>query len=396
MVQTNLRNADLSDLANLLQDQQTRKLDVVTPATSIRSVNGQIVLQGTDAELTEEGVTPTEGEFRPTDMFDEGVASKLNIPLSYMRRIRAERPDLVDANVNGWLHGFADPVREDHDSGHHLVHGDKFIEPDSRSFLVRTFRGDDGPGIARALLSDRYGIVDNLDVLMSALDGVRAAGVDVNIDGCDLTEKRMRVRVVAPEVQALAPELLKGYRSPFTGESGADNPIVFAGFEISNSETGGGAFTLTPRIVVKVCSNGMTITKDAIRGVHLGSKMDAGVISWSQDTQQRALDLVKAKTRDAVASFMDVEYVRSKVAEISEAADRPVEDAAKTIEIVGQRLQYSQEQQSSILDHFIRGGQLTAGGVMNAVTSVAQTLSNGDEAAELEASALRVLEAVPA
>jgi hypothetical protein len=37
--------------------------------------------------------------------------------------------------------------------------------------------------------------------------------------------------------------------------------VVFSGFVISNSETGCGAFTLTPRLVVQVCRNGMTITR---------------------------------------------------------------------------------------------------------------------------------------
>ena len=44
-------------------------------------------------------------------------------------------------------------------------------------------------------------------------------------------------------------------------------PIVFAGFVISNSETGGGAFSVTPRLVVKVCNNGLTITADALRAI---------------------------------------------------------------------------------------------------------------------------------
>ena len=46
----------------------------------------------------------------------------------------------------------------------------------------------------------------------------------------------------------------------------------------------------------------------------------------------------------------------------------------------------------AILGHFIRGGQLTAGGVMQAVTSVAQTLDDADAAHELEAQAVRVLD----
>ena len=106
---------------------------------------------------------------------------------------------------------------------------------------------------------------------MAVLDGVRQSGASVQVDGCDLTDRRMYVRVVCEQVRAPARALLDGYRSPFTGTSGADNPVVFAGFVITNSETGCGAFSLTPRLVVQVCRNGMMITRDAMRVVHLGS-----------------------------------------------------------------------------------------------------------------------------
>jgi len=43
------------------------------------------------------------------------------------------------------------------------------------------------------------------------------------------------------------------------------------------------------------------------------------------------------------------------------------------------------------MGHFIKGGSLTAGGVMHAVTSVAQTLPDADAAHGLESQALRVL-----
>jgi hypothetical protein len=44
------------------------------------------------------------------------------------------------------------------------------------------------------------------------------------------------------------------------------------------------------------------------------------------------------------------------------------------------------------LTHFIRGGDVTAGGVMHAVTSVAQTLPDADAAHEMESAALRALD----
>ncbi|MFW6192519.1 MAG: hypothetical protein ACOC83_03445, partial [Gemmatimonadota bacterium] len=121
-----------------------------------------------------------------------------------------------------------------------------------------------------------------------------------------------------------APDPLDGYRSPFSGETGADNPTVFAGFVIGNSETGGGAFTVTPRIVVQVCTNGMTVKRDALRSIHIGGRMDEGVIRWSDDTNRKTLDLVTAQTRDAVQTFLDVDYVRAKIAELREAAGKPV------------------------------------------------------------------------
>lgn len=384
-MQTTTRNASLGELAALLTEQQARKLDIVLPATAIRSRDAQIVVESDEAVIDNDGVWPVRGTYTPTALVDEHVAEKLSIPLPYLRRLRESRPDIYDANVNGWLHGSTmSDYRGPHD-----------VAADPRSFMLRLFRGgfgSDEPGVARALLSERYRIVDNFDVLTAALEGVKSADADVTFAGCDLTDRRMYVRVRSNSVAVLAPELLRGYRSPFTGASADDNPTVFAGFVISNSETGGGAFTLTPRIEVEVCTNGMTITRDALRNVHLGSKVDAGVIQWSDDTQRKNLELVTAQTRDAVATFLDVEYVRGAISRMTEQASKPLDKPADAVKIVGKQLAFSAERTEAVLDHFIRGGQMTAGGIMQAVTSVAQTIADADDAAEFEAAGVRALE----
>lgn len=386
-MQTTARHASLADIAELLKTQRARALDVVAPAAAVRAEGGNLVLTGTEPVLTDDGVTSTDGTYVPTTVAEEGLASKLGIPLAYVRRMRSERPDLFDANVNGWLHGHStgeadDPIQ---------------VGPDARSFLVRTFRGDDGgPGVLRAFLSQSYKVIDNLDILTAALDGVQQAGVEVDITGADLTERRMYVRIAAPSVQALAPTLLRSYRSPFSGNTGADNPTVFAGFVLSNSETGCGAFTITPRLVVQVCSNGMTITKDALRSIHLGSKMDEGVVRWTDDTQAKNLAPVTAQARDAVATFLDTAYVERALASIEETAAKPLDAPAEAIKIVSTRLRYTEQQAAGILDHFIRGGDTTAGGVLHAVTSYAQVIPDADEAAEFEDSALRAMEVAAA
>lgn len=393
MIQTETRNASLGDLADMLRDQHARKIDMVAPAGKIRSENGVLVVEGTEPILTDDGVTEGDGRYLPTKVCDEGIAEKFGIPLAYVRRLRNDRPDLYDANVNGWLHGTRDvsPSGQGvNDAPSAMIPG---LSGDPRSFLLRAFRGDDGGlGIGRAFLSDKYSVMDNLDVLMASLSGVEAAGVAVEIDGCDLTERRMYVRISAPEVQALAPTLLKGYRNPFTGAEGAANPVVFAGFEISNSEVGVGAFSIVPRLVIQVCKNGMKIQKDALRAVHLGSRMDEGVIRWTEDTQQKNLALVTAKTRDAVATFLDVDYMTRVITGIEEQSGVQIAHPIEVVQVIGKKLAFDQSVIDGVLDHFVKGGQTTAGGLMNAVTSWSQTIADADSAADLESQAMKVLE----
>jgi hypothetical protein len=118
--------------------------------------------------------------------------------------------------------------------------------------------------------------------------------------------------------------------------------------------------------------------------------MEEGV-RWSGDTLDRQLALVTAKARDAVAAFLSPDYTERVVRDLEKRAGHPVADAAKTVEVVSRRLRYSEAQQADILDHFIKGGDLTAGGIMHAVTSAAQAQADGDAAWDLENSALDAL-----
>jgi hypothetical protein len=357
----------------------------------------------TVSQLAADGVTSAAGTYRPTAVADEGIADKLGISLAYLRRLRASRPDLWDANVNGWLHG-------NYFAGY---------PADDRKFLVRLFQpagtGDE-PGVARAVLSDSYKVIDNLDALMATLDGIRQAGTEVVFDGLDLTERRLYARVVAPQIRALAPALLAGYRSPFGGriyvpgggwtpeqaraaaarerrgyEPGGE-PVLFAGFVVSNSEVGDGAWSITPRIVAEICGNGLQIAADVTRAIHLGSRQGEGVVRYSADTMDKELALITARARDAVATFLSPDYLTGTVAVLERKAGVPVAHPEQTVRQVAKAAKFSDEMTDAILGHFIRGGQLTAGGVMQAVTSVAQTLDDADAAHDLEAQAVRVLD----
>jgi hypothetical protein len=425
-----MRNASLADLEQLLRQQHSEKLDLVLPATKLRAKDGLIRVAGVEHVLTEDAdgipdrMVDPNGLYKPTDVMIEGLSAKLKIPQQYLRRMQSEAPDLFDANVNGWLHGKsirrAVPAFGGEDPSVDVIRA-----ADPRKFLFRAFRSettnDGGPmSVARALLSDQFGLIENLDVLIAALTGIKAAGVNVDAENirCDLSDRRMYMRVPAPEIFVEAPELLDGYRSPFDdpdidqqrtfGQGGGQalergrramrdkpdsRPIMFAGLDIRNSEVGQGQFEIVPVITVLACSNGMTVTQEAARRRHVGGRLEEGTIQWSADTVKAATELITKKTRDTVKAFLSREFLQATVDSISEQAGVKVRDGEGTIQHVAKTLSFSEHERKGVLDHFIRGGLMTAGGVMQAVTSFSQTVVNADRAHELDDMALRALEA---
>jgi hypothetical protein len=287
--------------------------------------------------------------------------------------------------------------------------------------------------VLRAALSPRYKIIDNLDVLLAVMDGLRKAGVEAFPDVSDLTDRRMHVRFSVPGIAAYAPQLLEGYRSPFDGPGGVERagkggrpgmkldvghfgagpealqrglaaargerkdypagqePIVFAGLKVTNSDVGEGARSIAPEIVVQICGNRLTLTASADRAVHLGSNKDEGVIQWSAETMEKELALITAQAADAVQTFLTPEWFFGKVQEIEAMAGAPVNKPEEVIKDVSKAAGFTQGETDDILAHFLRGGAYTAGGVANAVTSVSQTLDNADRAAELDAKAVPVM-----
>jgi len=102
---------------------------------------------------------------------------------------------------------------------------------------------------------------------------------------------------------------------------------------------------------------------------------------------EKELALITARARDAVATFLSPQYLHAKVSEIERKAGAPVGHPEEAVRHVAKAAKFSDEMADAILAHFICGGQLTAGGVMQAVTSVAQTLDDADTAHDLEGQA---------
>lgn len=373
MTQTEmLRNARLDDMLAVLNNQHALKYDVVVPSTHLRYELGDLEIMEGATQITDLGVDLIPAYLAPTRQFEDQLAERLDIPIRYLRKMRAEGDldaRLLDVNVNYWM-GKAE-----------------------RNYFIRGFRGlEPGDvGVARSILSDRYQVIDHLDALFAVLDGIGDTGVRAQVTSADLSERKMRVKVEAPEITAAAPRFLERYRPP-NGGFMANPELISAGLVITNSETGGAAFQIAPQITILVCRNGMTRTTDAMRRVHLGGKMEEGVIEWSMETKRHEIDLIRSQAKDAVNTFLSSDFLSRVAAQLDQLGEKMLSRPLEVVDEVGKKLRYSEEERQAILNLFVTSGDVRASGVVQSFTAFARDVEDPDRAAQIEEEAFQILE----
>lgn len=438
---TRVRNASLPDIMAILQDQEARRADVIVPASLMAYEHGNLVLASGEKTqiLTDEGVTDLAGSYRPTTVADDKLAERIGAHGGFIRAMREQgRHDVIDHVFNDLLHGGGtDTAAEAEWALDHIEQPNQQAPyfPEFPAFkgaiMLRLLKGDPGEeGVLRAALSGRYKIMDNLTVLLAIMEGIQRAEVDAIPTDFDLSDKKLYGRFEVPALAMLAPNLLAGYRSPFDGpgavqRAGADRPgmrlqggagwspqaaldaaaregqgyepgkepIVWAGFVVSNSDTGYGSRTIRPQIRVQVCKNGLTLLAESDSKIHLGGEQAEGVVDWSLATQEKELALITAQTADMVAKWMSPEWFAPQVQAIEALAGTPIPEPEPVIKAIAAGVKFTKADQEGILAHFLRGGQYTSGGIANAVTSFSQTVGDADRAAELDGKAIPAMAA---
>lgn len=393
---------DVDAMVAQLQAWDARKIDVVVKPIGdhFDTAEGLARVRDIEPVVSDSGVTAVNGLYVPSSVAVADLAARYDIPGKYLRQLQGSRPDLFDANVNGFIKGRRAKMKWANSmpgESEPIVLREAVLG-DNRGVTLRLYAPGEGQehGELRAVKSDRYKITHYLDNVLALLSGLRDAGLsgdDVRITG-EVSEGNLYLRVEAPSVTAAAPTFLRGYRSPFGGASGDELPLIHAFIAFSDSEVGRGQLRLDGGAVVKVCSNGMTSKIDGFQIRHIGARMDEGIVDWKDDTQRANADLISKMVRDAVSTYLTQQFVEEFAGRLEEKAGTPVEGleaAEKAVKVVGQRLRYTQEQQQGILDMFVRGGQHTAAGVTNAITAYAQVIDDVDEAKRMEATAVEAL-----
>lgn len=336
---------DIQQLVTELERQQQTAKDLVRPTIDLRAVP---LLEANTSKAIGVGLDVadniSDGQTYPmTPWAQQQLCEQLGVPFRYFEKLlKTGRFDLAAQNWNGWIQ-------------------------DRETRTVRTLDGK-----VRAVLSDKYRVMDNSLVLFGMLEELK--GAPAKVQRCDLTETYMYIRVLFPEI---VEEVRPGDK-------------VHPGFVLSNSEVGAGALRMEAFMFRTFCMNGMIGGREDIgefEKIHLGGRRTIG--TYTPETRTKESEYIYSAVRDVVRARLNPKGFQSWVRSIREKADTPILDPVAVVDQVAVKYNMSEDRKKAILASFIETKDFTQWGLANAVTAHARKvgdteLGNGDTLTELE------------
>jgi hypothetical protein len=329
-----LKGINLTELSQRILAQQELKRDFISAANQLNMAvqsDGKVALE-----------VQGNGQFPLQPLAHRQLGTFTNIPAQYYDRMKTDTPDLLASNVNRWLERM----------------------PNDRKRMVRTLGGD-----SRAILSNGYQRVEHEEIAEVALPVLHDLP-SVRITSCQITDARLYIHFVVPGVQG---EVKVG-------------DVVQAGGIISNSEVGLGAVSVSGLIWRLWCLNGAT-TGDTFRRSHVGRKVEDTEELWADDTRKSDDRTILLKVRDMVRAVVDETRFKAQLAKLRELADPSAKitgNVVSAVEVLSNKLVLPEAIRPNILKSLAEGGDLTAWGIVNAVTAQAHTSTDYDNAVDLE------------
>ena len=321
-----------------LDRQNKAKKDYIGSARALRLYE--------DGQTFEIGSVGEVRQFGTTRLFHRQVASALGIPAKYYDLMQTRKPELLAQNVNAWF-------------------GDR-----ENSYMIRTM--DYGAGrMARALLSDRYRRIDNMEIASAVLP-LFAGSDQYEVVSSEVTENRLYLKIVNRRMEmAVVP-----------------GDIVQAGVMISNSEVGLGSVSVQPLVYRLVCTNGMVVNDMGERKNHVGraaKAVDDSFHIYSDETMEAEDKAFLLKLRDVTLAAIEESRFAQVVGRLKEAAGIPITGkVTEVVELTARAYGINSDEQDSVLQYLIAGGDLSQYGLSNAITRASQDVESYDRATTLE------------
>jgi hypothetical protein len=338
----------LEELSKELERQKNQRYDIVVPGNTLKvSVDPTT----NKIKMSVPNLDGTPNNYDITKYAHEQIATKTGIPLNYYERMQTERPELLATNVNSWL-------------------------PDREKRLVRVLDGN-----VRAMLSDRYRIIDNYDILYASLEElnkIKNNNLRIDIKECSLTEQHMYIKITSPN--------LTGEVFHFKGRT---EPVE-AGIIISNSEVGAGAFRVEPFINVLICQNGL-IGEHKLSRVHLGKERGIGVIDWSDATLEFQDMTLFSELKDLINGTFDPLIFNQWLNKINGVASNEVVKPMLAVEHIIKKYDLPKTIKDDLINQFMKESP-TQWGLSMAVTQIAQKQQDYEKQINMERVGARILD----
>ncbi len=335
----------LAEVAQEIQNQAQLKRDFV--------VNTNLIHMNQDTSLSVATSEKIEN-FTATAHTLGQIAQRLNIPAKYFQLMQKEAPELLASNVNHWFQH----------------------QPESR--MIRTLQSS-----ARAYLSNKYRRIDNYEIAEGVLPILSEFGDSLFIASIGLTESKMYIKAVNQKMQL----------DVKVGDA------VQAGVMISNSEIGLGSLRIEPLVFRLSCLNGMIVPEHGLKKYHVGRVFeeieDSSYEIFSDETKEAEDKALLLKVRDMVKAATSQALFTQIVSKMQESVQQPIGNPVKAVEILGDKFSMTLPERSGILTHLIQGGDLSAYGLLNAVTRTSQDLDDYDRATTFEVLGSQILSLPP-
>jgi len=349
----------LQELAAEIMRQKDAKIDYLSDTRKLDMIDGENEMKLCIFKEGKKGLwgkvpSISINQFAIGEIAHSQIAQKLNIPVKYYDRLRETQPDMLKYNVN------------------------ELFRREPSMQMIRTL-----DGTARAFLSDRYRAIDN-DMIAEAVLPIIGewANDGAEVMSAEITDRRLYIKVVLPSVQS---ELSVG-------------DIVQSGIVISNSEVGHGSVSVSPLVYRLVCKNGMIRNEAGQRKIHVGrvNTADKNHVVYRDETIEADDKAFLMKLQDVVRATADRVHFDNIVGTMRVAQGMPIDaPIPEVVQIVSKNHGMSEGEGNGVLEHLIRGGDLSLFGVSSAVTRYAHDVDTYDRSTELESIGWEIVSMSP-
>ena len=353
----------LRALAAEIERRAETKKDFIAPVGKLRMATALVDTAGASPEVNhqfesdferllkvnpklrqEPRIVVTNGKDMPFAMNDIAhgqLAEYVGIPMAYYRKMAAEAPVLLAANVNRWLADHSDETR-----------------------MLRTLDAK-----ARALLSDKFRTLENEDLAEAILPVL--LDLKLLIVSCEITDRRLYIKAIDTSITRDVP----------TGKAMGDGSHVFfdtisPGITVSNSEVGHGALSVETTVYTHACTN-LAMSGTNMRKYHTGARAQVTdeVYALLTDDTKRATDkAVWMQVRDMVKGAFEQAQFDAVAKRLGNAAKDRIEpdQVVEVIERAGRKFSFNEGERKGILARLIEGADLTRYGLHAAITRHSQ------------------------